>query len=42
MQNAPNGDIFAKVCRSKQVNYLEDTQIGQQEELDTESLETEK
>ena len=32
---------FAKVCRSTQVNYLEDTQIDQQEELDTESLETE-
>ena len=32
---------FAKVCRSTQVNYLEDTQIGQQEEVDTESLETE-
>ena len=32
---------FAKVCRSSQVNYLEDTQIGQQEETDTESLETE-
>ena len=31
---------FAKVCRSTQVNYLEDTQIDQQEELDTESLET--
>ena len=27
--------------RSTQVNYLEDTQIDQQEELDTESLETE-
>ena len=32
---------FAKVCRSTQVNYLEDTQVDQQEELDTESLETE-
>ena len=27
--------------RSTQVNYLEDSQIDQQEELDTESLETE-
>ena len=32
---------FAKVCRATQVNYLEDTQVDQQEELDTESLETE-
>ena len=30
---------FAKVCRSTQVNYLEDT--DKQEELETESLETE-
>ena len=30
---------FAKVCRSTQVNYLENT--DQQEELETESLETE-
>ena len=27
---------FAKVCRSTRVNYLEDTQIDQQEELETE------
>ena len=32
---------FAKLCRSTQVNYLEDTQIDQQQELETESLETE-
>ena len=32
---------FAKVCRSTQVNYLEDTHVDQNEELDTESLETE-
>ena len=32
---------FAKVCRSTHVNYLEDTQIDQQGELETESLETE-
>ena len=32
---------FAKVCRSTQVNYLEYTQVDQQEELDTESFETE-
>ena len=32
---------FAKVCRSTQVNYLEDTQVDQPEELDTEILETE-
>ena len=32
---------FAKVCRSTKVNYLEDTQVDQQEELDTESLGTE-
>ena len=35
-------DRFAKVCRSTQLNYLEDTQIDHQMELETESLETEK
>ena len=32
---------FAKVCRSKNVNYLGNRQDEQQEEIETESLETE-
>ena len=32
---------FAKLCRSTHVNYLEDRQEDQPEELETENLETE-